>query len=325
MSRARTWLIGFRWGIFLLACAYIWSQLASAKGNQSVQALWALLKAPPMRVVISAVFILMLLNWWVEAIKWRLLLKPFVRIGHWRAFIATIAGTSVALISPNRTGEFVGRVMFLDPDRRIKGAVATMLGGIAQFIATLLAGAVALLFISRTHNWDGGFIGPMLGALAFLTIACAIVAIVFYSNTVLLSRVILAFPFLERWRSDVFVLDMYSRSILRNVLLLAFLRYTIFTSQFVLLLVTLDRGLAIGDALLGVPLIFLVSTLIPTVLLTELGVRGSVALAVLVPVGAVESHLLLATFTIWAINLMLPAVAGSLILLAARIRTRSAK
>lgn len=74
---------------------------------------------------------------------------------------------------------------------------------------------------------------------------------------------------------------------------------------------------------MAVPVIYLVSTLVPTVLLTELGVRGSAAVGFLVPLGGQAPQVLLATFLVWAVNLVLPAVAGSIILLLARIRTRS--
>lgn len=282
-----------------------------------------MLKAPQLLIVISVVLALMLLNWAIESIKWRELLKRFAPIGHLRAFKATIAGTSLALISPNRTGEFVGRVMFLDPDQRVRGSVATMIGGIAQFIITLAAGAIALLVISRTQGWQESELGSLIGALAFLTGTCALLAIVFYSDPGLLVRILVRLPYLGKWQRDLLVIEEYQRRQLWSILLLSLLRYVVFTGQFVLMLVVLENGPSFTDALLSVPVIFLVSTIFPTVLLTELGVRGSVALAVLGPVGAAEATILLATFSIWLINLMLPAIAGSIILISARIRTRT--
>jgi hypothetical protein len=53
-------------------------------------------------------------------------------------------------------------------------------------------------------------------------------------------------------------------------------------------------------------------------MLTELGVRGSVS-AALIP--GPDSLILLSTFLVWVINLALPALAGSVILLFARIRS----
>ncbi|MCB0771783.1 MAG: hypothetical protein KDB93_00205, partial [Flavobacteriales bacterium] len=76
------------------------------------------------------------------------------------------------------------------------------------------------------------------------------------------------------------------------------------------------------QALMTVPVVYLVSTLIPTMLLSELGVRGSVAVAMFAPLGGPAAMVLLASFGLWLVNLALPALAGALILLVARIRTR---
>jgi uncharacterized membrane protein len=177
--------------------------------------------------------------------------------------------------------------------------------------------------ISWSDGWEGGTVASLTGALAFLTVTCALIAIVFYSDPGLLLRIVIRIPYADRWHGDLAILERYSGRQLRSVLLMSLARYLVFTGQFVLLLVMFADGPKLMDAILAVPVILLVSTLIPTVLLTELGVRGSVALAVLVPAGAAEATILISTFTIWLINLMLPALAGSIILISARINTRS--
>jgi hypothetical protein len=321
MSPARTLLFIFRWGIFLLACIHIYTQLTSAKGNQSLHALWAMLKAPQLLFITGMVFILMLVNWAIESVKWRKLLEPFAPIGHWRAFKATIAGTSLALISPNRTGEFVGRVMFLPPGQRYRGAVATMLGGVAQFLVTLIAGVIALLLMTRMghrYGLDGDLV---ILALTALTMIVIVLVLLLYFHPSLLVRILYRWPLLRRWHSDLAILEHYSVARLTSIFVISCFRYVVFTGQFVLLLSIFEGGPSLMDATLAVPVIFLVATLIPTVLLTELGIRGSVALAILGPTGAAEGTILLATFAIWMINLMVPAIAGSLILITARIRT----
>ena len=65
------------------------------------------------------------------------------------------------------------------------------------------------------------------------------------------------------------------------------------------------------------PVVFLLTTLVPTMALTELGVRGSVALA-LIPGDA--AGVLASTVLIWTINLAVPALLGAVLLLLARIR-----
>ena len=88
-----------------------------------------------------------------------------------------------------------------------------------------------------------------------------------------------------------------------------------------MLLVVFGSGLSMMDAILAVPVVYLLSTLVPTVMLTELGIRGTAAVALLAPLGGAEISVLLATTVLWSINVVLPALVGSLILLVARIRT----
>ncbi len=318
---ARVLLILFRWGIFLLACAFLWKHLGPDKGTQALEAGTALLGEARFLPVLALVFGLMLVNWWLESSKWRWLVGHLEKVSSGRAFLATIAGTSVALVSPNRTGEFLGRILFLEPGHRVKGAFATALGSIAQFVVTLFVGAAALLAFAVYHRpmpWPEGWISVMVISLSSLL---AVLTMALYLQPGLFRQLLLAVPFLKRFGRASEVLNGFERHELLTVLVLSFLRYVVFTTQFVVLLYAMGHGVPFMDSFLAVPVIYLISTLVPTIMLTELGVRGTVSLAIFAPLGGAEIPVLLATTLVWVINLVFPALAGSVILLAARIRT----
>lgn len=312
----------FRWGIFLLACVFLYVRLAGPKGIVATGG-QELLEQLRMNVpVLLVVATLMLVNWLIEAVKWRHLLKGVEHVPLGRAFTATIAGTSVGFVSLNRTGEFLGRVLFLAPEHRVAGGFATALGSIAQFVITLVAGGIGLLLLAVLASplpWQAGWIS---WALATLTSLVAFIALVLYFYPGLLRQLLLLLPFLHRFEQASGVLSRYQRSDLLNVLLLSVARYAVFGFQFVLLLRAFGAGVERVEAVLAVPLIYLIATLIPSVMLTELGVRGSVAMAVLAPLGADDALVLMATTCLWVINVALPASVGSLILLFARIRSK---
>lgn len=319
----RTVLILFRWGIFLLACVFLWKHLSADKGRQALEALTYFLQSAGGRWGLFVVLLLMGSNWWLESEKWRRMLSPVERVGRGRAFLATIAGTSVGLITPNRTGEFLGRILFLDPDHRFQGAFATALGSIAQFVTTMLMGGLALLLmllLGLQLPWpDGWFSAALVSLTALVTIGASVL----YMSPSLLRQLVLLVPMLRSLAEASAVLDRYTGGQLRVVLGLSVARYAVFTFQFVLLLSMFGSGVGAFHALLAVALVYLVATMVPTVMLTELGVRGSVALAVFLPLGGTEVPVLLATTVVWVINLALPATVGSVLLLLARIRTRS--
>jgi hypothetical protein len=318
---ARTLIVAFRWGIFLLACAFLWTHLTADKGTQALAVWHAMRSDPGLSGLLLLVVALMLLNWGLESMKWRALVAPVQRVGAVRAWLATIAGTSLALITPNRTGEFLGRVLFLDPGHRIAGSFATALGSIAQFVVTLVMGGSALvlmLLLDLPMPWPAGWIST---ALVSLTAMVSTGALLLYLRPSLLRQLLLLLPFLWRLEAASSILNGYRGRDLAFVLFLSALRYVVFTFQFVLLLGAFGSGVASATAMLVVPVVYLVSTLVPTVLFTEPGIRGTAAIAMFMPLGGNESAVLFATFGLWLVNLVVPALAGSVIMLFARIGT----
>ena len=69
----------------------------------------------------------------------------------------------------------------------------------------------------------------------------------------------------------------------------------------------------------AVAIVFLIITIVPTIALTELAIRGSVAVAVIGLFGGNSLHILEASFLLWLINLVLPAIAGSFTLLTLKL------
>lgn len=309
--------------IFLLACTFLYKALTGPKGIVAAEGRSLFERSLQDPLGLTVVGVLMVANWWVESVKWRTLVRDVERISPVRAFVATIAGTGVGFVSINRTGEFIGRVLFLRPEHRIAGGFATALGSIAQFVVTLTAGGIGLLALTvrgMPMPWPSGWISWVL---ASLTAFATTVALSWYFYPGMLRQHLLLLPFLHRFERASAVLANMSVDRLWSVLLLSAGRYALFVFQYTLLLALFGTGVDPLSALLGVPLIYLIATLIPSVMLTELGVRGSVAVAVLGPLGGDVGAVLLATTCIWLINVALPACVGSGILLTARIRVRN--
>ena len=317
----RTLLQVFRWGIFLLACAFLYAQLQADKGTQALAALRALPTDGGAVAGLLLVLLLVLVNWGLEALKWQRLMRRVEQVPFGRAYQATLAGTSIGLVTPNRTGEFIGRVLFLDPGHRVSASFATALGSIAQFVVTLVMGGLALVLLAMRPDalpWPSGWYST---ALVSLTALVAAGALVLYLVPRLLRQLLLLIPVLARLERASAILDAYSARELWSVLGLSALRYAVFSGQFVLLCGLFNVGVEPYTAALVVPVVYLVSTLVPTVLLTELGVRGGAAVAFFLPLGGDEAPVLLATTVLWLMNLVLPALVGAVLLVTARIRT----
>ncbi|MCB0795494.1 MAG: flippase-like domain-containing protein [Flavobacteriales bacterium] len=305
------WNKVLRWMVFALACAFLWSKLSDVQGTFA----WG----EHVRVTNGSawlvLFVLALawLNWGLEALKWRHLVARVVRISYSRAFRATLTGTTIGLVTPNRTGEFLGRVSQLEPGQRTPAAVIGTLGGLAQLGVTVVAGLLGLVVMLGRGvplpvdiqaipllAWEVALLVAILGAVFLFTVGPAV------WRSVLTSK---------RIASGLAVLREVDAELCLTIASLSFLRYLVFLLQFVLLLLAFDTGIPWHMALSCVPVIFLVTTIIPTAVLTELGVRGSVAAAFLAPLAGDLIQVLMASFVLWVINLALPALAGGVLLL----------
>ena len=321
----RTLLLLFRLGIFAWACVYLVAQLRVDESSvlRASLAGGGLFHDVPLSGLLM-VAVLMGVNWGFEAFKWRLLVQPLERIPIWKAVAATLAGCSVSLVTPNRTGEFVGRVLYLRPEQRIAGASLTVLGNLSQVLVTLVVGTFGLLLMVLLELPLPVRTGWPLGAVAFVTVLFTFAAAVLFLFPQLLRQLLDLIPFLRRFDRHFRVLSEVPRSALLTTLALSALRYVVFTAQFVALLLLLGADVPIDHVVLAVPVVFLMTTLVPTFMLTELGVRGGVALALLQPLGGAPVVVVAATSLLWSLNVLLPALVGSVLLLFGRSRTTTA-
>jgi len=97
---------------------------------------------------------LMIANWSIETIKWKLAIQKIQRISFFTAFKAVLSGVSFSVTTPNRVGEYLGRVLYMEEGKRIKAISLTIAGSMSQLLITLLMGMVGLLIL-RTPMENG--------------------------------------------------------------------------------------------------------------------------------------------------------------------------
>ncbi|MBK6775525.1 MAG: flippase-like domain-containing protein [Flavobacteriales bacterium] len=168
----RTLIFFFRLAVFAASCAFLYTQ-ALAKDSW----LWREAFAASLSWPLAIVMLLALLNWGIEAFKWKLLMRPVEVMPYGNAVRATLAGTSIGLFTPNRSGEFVGRLWFVKPGGRMRAGFATVLGSMAQFTSTMLAGAVAVGVVFWTGAivpWQGTWIADVMVVAAVFIAAASL-------------------------------------------------------------------------------------------------------------------------------------------------------
>lgn len=303
---------------------FIYTQIFEKKKLQTVlDSFNELLSNPHLTILLTWTFILMIVNWGIESLKWQFLINKIEDISFLKSFEAVLSGISVSIFTPNRVGEWFGRVFIMKKANPWKGVFITMIGSFSQLMVTLIVGSISLMFYVPIYFKDHGiYSNYLLYGLVFLVLIIIVASLLVFLNIsslpVFLSRV-LKKRFVH-FNDYVSVISNYNGIELLTVLLLSFLRYCIFTLQFYILLMMFSVEIPLLHGLMIISLVFFIMTAIPTVTLAELGVRGSVSLYFIglyfekyaeltdtINIGIVSS-----TSALWLINLALPAILGTL-------------
>jgi len=108
------------------------------------------------------------------------------------------------------------------------------------------------------------------------------------------------------------VFSYYSTLELVKVVLLSFSRYIVFTTQFFILLNVFDVSIAYDDAIILIATMLLAISVIPNIFpVLEVVNRSYVAALLFGLISTNISGVVSATFVLWAINLLFPALIGS--------------
>ena len=269
------------------------------------------------------IILLMLFNWGTEALKWKILISKVEKVGYLRSFQAVLTGVSISSFTPNRVGEYFGRVFILRHASHIEGILITILGSMGQLLITVLAGTMALLIFIPQYIPEAAYAnGYVFYGLVAMVITLDLLLVGLFFNVSFLSTLkekILQNG-LKKLRKYFRVFAFYHNRELGMVILLSLMRYIIFSTQFWLLLRLFEVPIPFFDAQVLISLIFFIMAVIPTIALTELGIRGSVALYFF---GMYLSHyypvadcfnpgIFSASISLWMINLGIPALIGTI-------------
>ena len=125
-----------------------------------------------------------------------------------------------------------------------------------------------------------------------------------------LSSLFSRWKFLEKYKYYAPVFTLFSAKDISKVLFLSMLRYGVYSFQFYLLIKFANIEINLLQSLIMSALTFLSMSIIPTIALTELGVRGSVAIYFFGFLSSNAIGIMTASFTLWIINLVVPAIIG---------------
>jgi uncharacterized membrane protein YbhN (UPF0104 family) len=295
--------------IVVLAFGFIYKQVFYRHDREMLAQSLRAAFATPSYALLALSILLMFCNWFIEAWKWKLLVQRSETISFFRSVKAVLSGVTIGAFTPNRFGEFAGRIFYLERTDRIDGILMTFVGSAAQLLVTIVTGSIAFLAALLYLRIPPPYV-KIGWALSCVLLVVSIVLVIAYLNVHACISFLKRARFMQRYRSNLQLLLSYSRLELLKVLLLSLLRYCVFTFQFYLLLQVFDVEIAALPAVMLISLTFFAITVIPTFALAELGIRGAAAVAIIGIVADNLEGIIAASFLLWIINIAIPAIAG---------------
>src|SRR5581483_2865838 len=167
--------------------------------------------------------LLMFVNWGLEGRKWQVIIKRIQRLSFIQSCKAVFTGTTLAFFTPNRIGEYMGRILYLDEGKRVNAISLTIVCSMAQLLVTWVAGIGGILYIKAYagNNLLHTFVaqsGIWVNILLYITVASAVILTLFYFRLAGLVRWVEKMPRLQKPVAYIRVLDSLNATILYRML-----------------------------------------------------------------------------------------------------------
>ena len=306
---------------FLGPLLFVWLSWAIYRQIQkqpNLETAWQGIKASfstPLVWNLIAVIAFMIVNWSIEAVKWKISVRPIQQVSFFKAFRAVLSGVSFSVSTPNRVGEYLGRVLYMDEGNRLKTISITIVGSISQLIITLLMGCIGLVML-RNDIEASQLISPLwMKVILYGVTGILSGLLLFYFRLSWLIKWVDKLPGSNRFAYLIRALEDFDAGLLLKLLLLSALRFAVFIIQYYLLFQLFAVSISWWECLWSVSITFFVLAVIPSFAIADIGLRGEVGIKLIGLFTINQLGILFTTITIWFVNLIVPAIIGSLLIL----------
>jgi len=233
------------------------------------------------------VLFLTVFNWFLEIMKWQKLVHSIKKISFFEAAQQSLSALTASLFTPNRIGEY--------------GAKAVYFSNTFQMSVTLILGLVGLYFFITSYNVEISY--HRISRFGIIILVVAIFAVFGIRQ--------------KRFKIKGFSIDRLlaffkgiSIKTKASTFLLSLIRYAVFSFQFFFLLKILGVNQPYEILIVGITTMYLLASIIPTIFIFDVVVKGSVAVYVFGFFGINELIVLCVITLMWLLNFVLPSVFG---------------
>ncbi len=250
------------------------------------------------------------INWFLESLRFKALLSPVFDISLSLSIRCVCSGLSLAAITPNRIGEYAGRIIPLRSKDNVQGLISTFIGSLAQNVVNIGLGALG----GTVVLWYWLDLNMLQICLALACILVFLVMMVYlYFHLTLISRLLVwlrTYAIFERWLPKLTSLNYFDQKLLTKALAYSILRYLIYSAQYILVIYAFQFDIEWYWIISGVACIYLLQTGLPIPPLLGILARAEIAILIWGIFVADHGAIVMATLLLWIINIILPSLVG---------------
>lgn len=275
---------------------FIYAQIKQVYNNPVFSSKEFLIILSKLKWSLVFVVLLMPLNWFVEAIKWKYICsvhKSHITIKQ--SIIVVLKAANAGFISPGRWGEPAMKAYHVQKVQMQKGMLYSLSGIVAQWIITI---CVAVLFTYKQSR--DVFSIP----LALCLLILFLLLYIFYEKCYEWIRHL--FSLQEKWQT-VEPISLLNKG---TIFLLSALRYSIYSIQYIILFSCFMPYPSLFNASAKLSQLFFIQSFSPFPGIIDYAFKNNIALALYQNTELQGLPILLCVFYIWLINLVIPALIG---------------
>ena len=259
------------------------------------------------------VLALMFTQWLIEAVRWKIVTASIQPMNILTALKMVFTGSSFSLVTPNRTGDFIGKIMHIPSDKRAAATALSFYGSFLQWIIYCLFGTLSLflldlfvppekmpLVLSKSIyllKWISPFL--ITGAIALLL------------SLGWVSKTFGAISFVKKFEAVFQHLSTIKISQIFLMSVLTMLRTFVFVFQYVLIFTWLGVDLQWYEVFLGITIMVYGLAILPTLSFFEIGLRLEFSYYLFSLFTANLFAITVGTTIIYIVNIVFPAIIGS--------------
>ena len=275
------------------ALYYIYQQL---QGDKSLN--WNLVSnyLSPQSIAILVGF--SAVNWILEIFKWQNLVSYFKEITFFEAAKQSLGSLTASIFTPNRIGEYGAKMLYYPKEKRKKIIFINFISNSTQMTVTCFFGVLGFIISKNQFQISITYYLTVIFVLIGLTLLLRNIEIYGFSIQKLIAK-----------------LTKFPRNIMRSNFQLSILRYFTFSGQFLFLLFLFEVEVEILIALSTIFIMYLLASIVPTIHLMDVAIKGSVAVYLFGQIGIESWKIIAITSLMWIFNLVLPVLMGSFFVL----------